>query len=62
MDIVSGSTLISTRGGATSKKETILPEAATSPGKAMQGLVLKDVLCIKGAKGKGQAKSTGECS
>lgn len=52
MYVVSDSALFIRRGGSRSKNETILTEAATFLGKTTHGLVLKDIICVKGAKGK----------
>lgn len=53
MYVVSDSILFFRRGGARSKSDTILTEVATFLGKTTKGFVLKDIVCIKGAKGKG---------
>lgn len=53
MYIVSDGTLFLRRRGATSKNEKILTEVATFCCKTTKGLVVKEIICIKGAKGKG---------
>lgn len=50
--VASDSTLFFRRGGARSKNETILTEVATFLGNTTKGLMLMDIICSNGAKGK----------